>query len=1131
MSIHKEQIFQTSNPSRWQRVKWGSRLLFFLLAIAIVTIVAGYNYSKTTTPKLPVFQDEIRKKVLQSDKPTAPLAKKYQYMRQFIDDKWAKGLGCGQNDNVLDLSKSPFFSDSLGIRAAFYVSWDPQSLISLQKNINKINLVIPEWFFLDVNGGDSLVVTMDKTGYDVMRTSGIKIMPMLTNNFQKQWRGDVVHRIINDPAKKTKLINDLIRACARYGLAGVNIDFEALIETQNEVLTSFQKELYEKMHAAGFMVSQDVSPFNEDYDQASLARYNDYIFLMAYDEHSSDGKPGPVSSQRWVGKALDQVIKKIPPEKIVLCIAAYGYDWVKGGATTTLSYRQALIVASESEGEVRFNNDTYNLSYSYYDETNDLHEVHFTDAATNFNTLRFATEYQLAGTALWRLGSEDFRLWDFYARPMTKKALASFDFSGTFSKMEASDNVNYIGSGDIMKVLSMPKKGHITPQIDSAAMLIAEENYDSLPSMFMVKQMGAPQGKKMILTFDDGPDPKYTGKVLDILARYHVPACFFLIGIEAEKNIPLVERIYREGHELGNHTFTHPNIAKVGKQRAILEVDATTLLLECITGHSTILFRAPYSVADNDNPGELEALLPVSLRRTKDYLTIGENIDPKDWQTDAGYEMTADTIFNRVIKLKDTGNIILLHDAGGNRNPTIEALPRIIEYFQKNGYTFTTIAATLGKKRDDMMPPVPKGSGYDLLKLDLVLMQAGFYGSNFFAGLFITFLILGIARMLTMVVLSILQRRKDRHAAPLPVQGNPLVSIIVPAFNEEVNAVSSLHNLLNCTYPNFNIIFVDDGSKDSTFEKVSAAFAHHPLVRVFTKPNGGKASALNDGIAHTDAAYVVCIDADTKLLPDAVSRLMQHFADEETGAVAGNVKVGNEVNILTRWQSIEYISSQNIDRNAFAYFNGIAVVPGAIGAFRKEAIEAAGGFTTDTLAEDCDLTIRILRCGYTIKNENRAIAMTEAPETIRQFMKQRFRWTFGVMQTFWKNRDALFNFQYSKVGWMVLPDMLLFKYIMPLFAPFADLLMLIGLLTGNAGQIGLYYLIFLLVDLLMATVAFSYEKENMTKLVWLVPQRVIYRWLMLIVLYRAFHRAVKGELQHWGVLKRTGNVKDLAVAN
>jgi len=298
-------------------------------------------------------------------------------------------------------------------------------------------------------------------------------------------------------------------------------------------------------------------------------------------------------------------------------------------------------------------------------------------------------------------------------------------------------------------------------------------------------------------------------------------------------------------------------------------------------------------------------------------------------------------------------------------------------------------------------------------------------------------------------------------------------------------------------------------------------------------------------ISQSAAEYVVCIDADTKMKGDAVSRLMEHFAPgrmlngagagrvaDETmpgkgmvGAVAGNVKVGNRVNLLTRWQSIEYISSQNFDRKAFAWLNAITVVPGAIGAFRKKAIEEAGGFTTDTLAEDCDLTIRILRCGYVIENDNRAIAMTEAPETMKQFFKQRFRWSYGVMQTFWKNRDALLNWKYRWLGWAALPNILIFQYIIPFVIPLADFFMIVGLLTGNASKIGGYYLVFMLVDLAVALLAFSFEKENLKRLIWLIPQRLIWRWLTWLVLFRAVRRAFKGELQHWGVLKRTGNVK------
>ena len=290
----------------------------------------------------------------------------------------------------------------------------------------------------------------------------------------------------------------------------------------------------------------------------------------------------------------------------------------------------------------------------------------------------------------------------------------------------------------------------------------------------------------------------------------------------------------------------------------------------------------------------------------------------------------------------------------------------------------------------------------------------------------------------------------------------------------------------------------------------------------------------------TDAAYVVCIDADTKLYPDAVSQLMKHFTitnadganqrpgvELSIGAVAGNVKVGNEVNMLTRWQAIEYISSQNFDRQAFAHINAITVVPGAIGAFLKKAISDAGGFTTDTLAEDCDLTIRILKAGYAVENENKSVAMTEAPESLAQFLKQRTRWSFGVMQTFWKHRDALFNFKYGSLGWCAMPNILLFQFIIPFFSPLADVFMIIGLATGNASRIGKYYLIFMIVDAAIALMAFIFEKERLGKLVWLIPQRLAYRWIMYIVLFRSLRKAVKGELQYWGVLKRTGNVKNL----
>lgn len=1133
--MHNRQVFQASTATRWQRVKWGSRTLIFLFLLLLVAFVIALSNAGggIYTPHLRENEYRPLKDTQSFVYRNSELVRKYYGFRKFIGEKDAKLREPYEARLPADFRKLTGNTAPAAIRAAFFVDWDPQSYYSLQRNINKLNLVIPEWLFIDPKA-DTLTTAIEPQAFAIMKKSGVNIMPVMSNAFHEQFQGEAIHRILTNPAKKERLINDLLRVLKQNGFAGVNVDFEDLVENTDEPLVRFQKELYERLHAQHFLVTQDVIPFNNDYNYDALASYNDFLFVMAYDEFSEDTKPGPIAEQKWIEAAIDEAIKKLPAEKIILGLAAYGYDWPKNSQASPLTYQQALTTAKESEGKIAFDNDTYNLHFSYADDNNIEHDVFFTDAATTFNSMRFATEQALAGVALWRLGSEDSRIWDFYNRDMSREAMRNFDFKG-FTSVVSNDDADYTGQGEVLDVVSTPTKGLIRPEVDSTDLLISEENYESLPSQFIVnaygwnKQDTARNKKKLVLTFDDGPDERWTPAILDILSREQVPATFFVVGRNVEENIPVLRRIYREGHEIGNHTFLHPNVAEISPRRAMVEMEATRLLIECITGHSTVLFRAPYNA--DFTPQKWEELQPVALARTKNYLDIGESIDPEDWQEG----VTADTIFQRVIarkaeleKQNQGGNIILLHDAGGeSRKATISALPRIIDYFKKRGYTFTTVSSYLGKKKTDVMPTVPKGSGYYWIQANIVLIEATYWISHILFSLFVVFILLSIGRILLMAVLAARERNKEkREALTFPLLKNyPLVSIIVPAYNEEVNVVGSLQNLLKTTYPNFNIIFVDDGSRDNTYEKVADVFAGHPKVQVFTKPNGGKASALNYGIAQTGAEYVVCIDADTRLHPQAVTEMMKHFlhdSEKKIGAVAGNVKVGNEVNLLTRWQAIEYISSQNFDRRAFANVNAISVVPGAIGTFRKAAIEAAGGFTTDTLAEDCDLTIRIIRTGYQVKNENNALAFTEAPEGLKPFLKQRFRWSFGIFQTFWKHKEVLFNRQYGWLGWLAMPNILLFQYIIPFFIPLADLFMLIGLLTGNASRIVPYYVAFMLFDAAISVAAFRMERERLSRLVWLIPQRLLYRWLMWGVLFKAVRKAIKGELQSWGVLKRTG---------
>jgi cellulose synthase/poly-beta-1,6-N-acetylglucosamine synthase-like glycosyltransferase len=346
--------------------------------------------------------------------------------------------------------------------------------------------------------------------------------------------------------------------------------------------------------------------------------------------------------------------------------------------------------------------------------------------------------------------------------------------------------------------------------------------------------------------------------------------------------------------------------------------------------------------------------------------------------------------------------------------------------------------------------------------------------------------------------------------------------------------------LLNSDYDNFEIIVVDDGSADRTSDVVREHFGDQPLVRLFTAPNEGKAAALNLGLRHTKGEVIVALDADTQFPAETIRALARRFADPEIGAVAGNAKVGNRVNIVTRWQALEYITSQNMDRRAFASLNCITVVPGAVGAWRKELIERCGGFSSDTLAEDQDLTLQIRKLGYKIGYEERAIGWTEAPQTLRMLARQRFRWAYGTLQCVWKHRDVLFRPRYGALGFVALPNVWIFQILFPLISPVMDLILVYTLLSNaldwlqqpsgyrftNLQQVLFYYAMFLAVDWCAAGFAFLLERKERWRLLWwLFLQRFCYRQVMYYVMVKSVATAVRGAVVGWGKLERKATVE------
>ncbi|TDW99859.1 glycosyltransferase [Dinghuibacter silviterrae] len=1138
------QIFQTDNPSRWRRVQWSTRVLLAVLVFLILILFIALARFKN--PSLPLLeqQADYYQKIL---KPKGVITfknsrnKAYQGFRDVL----ARAADSAVRNRAA-AKENPF------IRAAFYSPWSAPAHISLRNYAGRLNSIFPEWFLL---GEQGLRSQLDTFGLNIMQRNSLKIYPVVSNfsTAKQDFDGRLVKPLLHDKEARDRFLGALKDTLLKYNFDGVNIDFEELDEKSPHFLVDFMEALYKTLHPLKKLVTIDVTPENDDYDYDKLAAWSDNIVLMAYDQHYDESIPGPVCGQKWIEEAMDQAAKDIPSGKIILGLAGYGYDWPKSGKAESISYQQALSRAQESHADIDFDNDSYNLHFTYTakdvnengnnDQVEDVqHEVWFTDAATNFNTIRFADEYGAAGTVLWRMGVEDTRLWTFYPYDLSNNGLRKrpFDYNSlSFVPLQWDNVAPPIGEGEILSVENMPQEGKIRLEVDSAENLITEQHYLQLPVSFLIRRFGEDTSevhRKMILTFDDGPDPRWTPEIIDILQKENVPAAFFVVGINAEKNIPILREEYKLGYEIGNHTFTHGNIALMGPRRAELEMKLTRLLIECVTGRSTILFRPPYN-ADSE-PHTFEELMPIARSKKDNYYTVGEAIDPEDWEPG----VSADSIYARVVRVEaaSKGSIILLHDAGGtSRQATVEALPRIIHYFKVKGYHFTTVSDLMGKTYADVMPVLPKSK-------DTWMVEANYYLASFtyWTGeiLFILFLVgigLSLARMFMMLIMAFYQKKREKTleegyravAASWLTNGAPLVSIVIPAYNEEVNAVKTIESLLEQDYPNYNILFVDDGSKDETFARVSAAFADNPKVRAVTKPNGGKASALNYGIHITEAEFIVCIDADTQLKTDAVSELMQRFTHEDVGAVAGNVKVGNERNLLTYWQSIEYITAQNFDRRAFDLLNCITVVPGAIGAFRRSAMADAGFFTTDTLAEDCDLTMRLLRKGYIVRNCATALSYTEAPETLGMFLKQRFRWSYGVMQCFWKHRDALCNNRYKAFGWVALPNILIFQILLPFLAPLADLILVLSLIAAGFGfvdastwHIVIYYIVFTFVDVLGASLAFAFERENPKKLLWMLPQRLVYRQLMYYILLRSLRQAVKGQGQGWGRLKRTGNV-------
>src|SRR6266852_4091116 len=1122
----RKPIFYDSDRVRWRRTRRvmeiTGALLTLLLAYFFVTIAISVELPAGLLPDTrPKYQ------ALKSKKKPVPTRE-------------------GRKRRVANLGTVPASYDPL--RAAFFVSWDPNSLASLKKHYKDIDLLIPEQLHAVTPDGALTVVDYEH-GQNTVKASPAEAiallrddklhqwmksfnppieLPMmgLVNNYDGvEWRIKEMVQMLANAAARQNLVRGIVEYAVESHEAGIVVDFEEVPDASQAHFRAFIGGLAPALHSVGLKLMIALPARDDAYDYEYFGQQCDAIVLMNYDQHWPFSAPGPIAAQDWFVENLRQVFEVVPAQKIVVGIANYAYDWSTAPKKANeqaaeFSVQEALLHVEESETDVEFDSASLNPHYSYYDEHNHVHQVWMLDAVTAYNELRASERLGVQGAALWRLGSSDTSLWPIWDATHADQAARQ-----KLTDLPPGPDLILEGDGDIWHFTDTPKQGKRSFEYDAASDLFTDESYDAIPLSYNIDRIGAAK-KKIAISFDDGPDSQWTPQILDILKEKKAPAVFFVIGDQANKRPDILKREFAEGHEIGNHTYFHPKFDEISHTQIRWELNLTQRLIESTLGVKTILFRPPYGIDHQPEYAEEVAQLP--LAQEMGYLIVGQRIDPDDWSLRGGKPIPAKEIVDSVLRQAGNGNIILLHDGGGDRTQTVAALPQIIDTLRKKGYQLVSVSDLIGKTRAEMMPLLSPEERLEARADGFIFTL--FQWSRFFIGIiFFLGIVMVSGRAVIIGLLALIEKLRPDHTV-MPASP-PSVTVLIPAHNEESVIVQTVTSVLLSDLKELRIIVVNDGSTDRTRELLDQNFSLDPRVRIIHQVNRGKAAALNVALSHADTEIVVTIDADTEVEPDAISKLVRHFSDPKVGAVAGNVKVGNR----SRWQALEYITSQNMEKRAFDLLNCITVVPGALGAWRTKAIEAAGGITADTVAEDADLTIAIRRLGWHVDYEEEAIAWTEAPETPGVLIRQRFRWTFGTLQSFWKHSDTLFRPKYGTLGLVALPNIFVFQLLLPLISPVIDLLFLGSVIawalaqyhivrlpllsapaTSDLERSVLFFLGFLLIDMLTCVLAFALEKkEDWTLLVPVLLQRFYYRQLMYVVLFRSVKEAVSGRPVGW----------------
>lgn len=1013
---------------------------------------------------------------------------------------------------------------AVGIRrsvAVFVPASDPTSISALAAHCGDLDLILAQSFAFGAPDGSLVQLEQQAflpAGGDA-RTDAAKFFAVIGPNPSASQAN--LSAVLESDSLLSRMSADLTRLMAAGQAQGFCLDLSDVQGLTSGTVLNAVQALGAGAKPTGqqlCLIGMADASFWED------RRIVDAIDLAVLRAFAEPQTPNSLpSSLHWFQTTMADIADRIPAEKRIIALGGFGFAWQSGRLEPErLSYAEVMTRMSAQEGSFGFSPDVGSAKIRYLDSRRRINDVWLLDAVTFHNQISQLDPGERI--AVWPLGYEDPAIWALLDRESGPEQVANI----LEEPIDLGQMLRVEGAGPIAVEVMAAIPGARSVTQDPATGLITAQAYTTIPVPGRITRGGTGQLGALSLSFEGLPTAENLTTLLGILVDHDVDATFFVDGRTMLARGDSASLIEAAGHTIGMIvTRTEPGISSLILGAGMLD-NGTQMLIAHETGRRTLFVRE--RLADHPLPESRDDLAALGAQRSQGYFPFVAGIsapfgpfDPRAFVDRVRSEAASD------------GNDVVNFDLNaGNDDEVIRILPTILEGLKYDGFTLTPLRNAAGLTTAEAMPA-------DMTQAPLrdaaAFLVIGFFQMQL-TTVFLWLMLIAAARSL--IYLGLALWRGTRHAFDPGFQ--PPVTVIVPAYNEEMVIEKCLESILQSDYANFTVVVVDDGSTDRTSQVVAQKFGHDDRVVLLREENRGKWHAANFGLSVVETPYFVIADADSLFFPDTVRWLVQQFKDDRVGAVAGLVEVGNHENLLTACQRIEYIVSQSVMRRAYEAFEGILVVPGAVGAWRTEAVLRAQAFSGETITEDADLTVAVHRAGYLVRFQEQARSVTEAPANVRAFMRQRLRWTFGMLEVSWKHRGTIAEGR--AVGLSII-DAIWFGLVSSLISPLVDVLLVLllagavfNLATGGALSLSgfptvvlLSYFFLTAIDMLNTLAAFWFERRFQWRLLLLVPfLRFGYRQLLYVSTIRAIWHALTGHMAGWNKLERTGTVAAIAVA-